>query len=1374
MRKLFCASSDEFIESIKADLDQGYGFVPLIGTGVSAPSGVPIIHQVRAYLEWCLWLALPVEHAREHDPRLDPRADRSLDRPWNPRIDAWPALDVSDLSRKDGAELLALLLAQRRTANADDPLIEIVQQALGAAPDWRSSLLFLSRLELDRRTREVALGAPDYRVVDQFFKHILDDKCPTLSHRMLAQLADRMRFHILLTTNFDDLLEQAFTERGSPLTTFDVHLHGQLPAIQLLKGCLAFVKLHGGRHGVRADYSLDADPAADDLRHFVSYLTNRHEFESVARPGGAREVKNHLLVLGTSARDRRIQAMIKHAWQSVPSLKVYWVCHTSRDREEAEKFFREIAPNGSPDGRFVGIHHFWLGFLLLELYQHLHQALPPTGIPFPAAARVSAPPTRPLATDDELAAPEFRRFVERIENAWRSVRSSKGPRLITVASPAGMTGVTSAASQLFQRLADKGSECIWLDLDDVFSTDDLFEQILESITTRVGIPDWVPMVQSTDVKSRAKVLRHATGHLGKEWVLFLNARESPGSNLLYPPPPGTRASVPPEIFDTNGWLDYVPPPVSTSRGPAVAAEDGPHGRAVQLLHEILISGKLGDDTSTREAFLRLLPEITGESCPNVSCILLCRKPPSPQAGNDLLADLNRNGFTHQIVLEQSLTSDAEEIGAGIADLATAEWMPFLLPLVLMRRTRYLATIAAARFVETSEQNWDVAIQKLKTLESQARGLVRRKPGGFMWMHCRFRDQVREEYRRAHLVRGKAGRRAWERRLQDTHWSLAEWCERLHLATQSPSAAFEAIYFALQSAEAALRAAEFARSRNYQRVAEHLRRVFSLAERALVEADTRIMYLGFSKGRCRRLVQIRDVYVERVRALAMGLPPGQRSLRASVLEACFGLQRKCLEIKAKVAREVSEHRKGYERQRQLRHLLARREPGGERVREDQHAEVRKLFDEKVKAHHPVTWSDWWRHVGTLGTASRSYQEAWSSFQRVLEYYDCADARPDEVVQRVRNRCQRGKEDLECLAVAKVFVRQVQLDLAMCKLAKRMGKRNNARSAKRQALQDYERARELLGVVSTNHWHGVRNNWRRIEMYRAVIETLDPDQVPDFGIARRYLNSAERHMLQFDPGRTSLPFAVIELHRADVSISDALSRPVDEQEGMRFGEFRTELLDLTVDAQLPRAAENDLVRSVVRKLSPRCACEIQAAIDYAQAALDRARPILLRNERNVWWSTWYFERRMKVIELFLWSTLGESRTEIPFLGLEAAPSITRTIVDELLDDAERMVRFDVYRLATVVDCYLSCWRALQIRLACDSDPRADRLLARQKDMLRRLLDIKAVLHEVMKARLRIPRQTEFLARGKLDRDVAKYVRSVCQSVDAAVERYTGPVR
>jgi hypothetical protein len=70
------------------------------------------------------------------------------------------------------------------------------------------------------------------------------------------------------------------------------------------------------------------------------------------------------------------------------------------------------------------------------------------------------------------------------------------------------------------------------------------------------------------------------------------------------------------------------------------------------------------------------------------------------------------------------------------------------------------------------------------------------------------------------------------------------------------------------------------------------------------------------------------------------------------------------------------------------------------------------------------------------------------------------------------------------------------------------------------------------------------------------------------------------------------------------------------------------------------------------------------------MDCVEPILQERRRNVWWTTWSFERYLRLISMSVWTSVFEKETPIPFLGLESAASGAAGIADELLDDALRI--------------------------------------------------------------------------------------------------------
>ena len=145
-------------------------------------------------------------------------------------------------------------------------------------------------------------------MIDSFFVHFTEEKRPNTAHMLLAHLADVLRIKVILTTNFDSLIELAFQRFDMPVATFDVHYKAVLPDARLVRATRSIVKLHGGRYGLRADLSLDTSPEQNDVENFLAYLS--------AYDGTGRQPAKHqrdLLVMGISGQERRTVNLICRA-----------------------------------------------------------------------------------------------------------------------------------------------------------------------------------------------------------------------------------------------------------------------------------------------------------------------------------------------------------------------------------------------------------------------------------------------------------------------------------------------------------------------------------------------------------------------------------------------------------------------------------------------------------------------------------------------------------------------------------------------------------------------------------------------------------------------------------------------------------------------------------------------------------------------------------------------------------------------------------------------------------------------------------------------------------------------------------------------------
>src|SRR5580704_16962508 len=166
-------AAQDFINDVKAQVDNGYGFVPFIGAGLSAPSAIPLIWEIETYLQQCIGRALGL---------ISPKMPS-----WNPRTDQWPPFSTQYYD-PPGSWTIQLQNAIDALRQRDrwDPNLRVFQEAQGAIAEWRTSLLFLSRVTLERRgmgrqQRDYfALDAPRQEVIDAGIREIMKGNTPTL------------------------------------------------------------------------------------------------------------------------------------------------------------------------------------------------------------------------------------------------------------------------------------------------------------------------------------------------------------------------------------------------------------------------------------------------------------------------------------------------------------------------------------------------------------------------------------------------------------------------------------------------------------------------------------------------------------------------------------------------------------------------------------------------------------------------------------------------------------------------------------------------------------------------------------------------------------------------------------------------------------------------------------------------------------------------------------------------------------------------------------------------------------------------------------------------------------------------------------------
>ncbi len=400
----------------------------------------------------------------------------------------------------------------------------IQEKAIRALSDWKSTLTFLSRIHVDRHDRLV-LGDEQAAIIDAFNQFITRGRNPNLCHQMIAHLSMPMRFHTILSTNFDDLTEAAFRDQGIPLASMAVTTTGGLPSHHAVAAQDTLVKLHGQFHETRADKSLDEEPNDSDKATFASYMQRGKGHPHRPQHGVTDDSPiDRLLVIGYSGSDHRCVQLIRHWLENASTPRpddklVYWICHNDADVAKVKRLFRSetlaqrivITENSRPD------------YLLFELYQRLCYALPPgsNAYEFPHATppyraslltsthtgRAAASPQSPELSREQTEF-EIKQCIlscvhrRKHNGKWKVTRAkpwqpfyrlkdTEGPTPSMDHSHAWLidasTVVASGAALAYEELTRTPSrKVMWFELNDAMDGDAVFRDFVRTLSVRCG------------------------------------------------------------------------------------------------------------------------------------------------------------------------------------------------------------------------------------------------------------------------------------------------------------------------------------------------------------------------------------------------------------------------------------------------------------------------------------------------------------------------------------------------------------------------------------------------------------------------------------------------------------------------------------------------------------------------------------------------------------------------------------------------------------------------------------------------------------------------------------------------------------------------
>lgn len=358
----------------------------------------------------------------------------------------------------------------------------IAERAIRSLHDWRATLAFLSELRLLDKGG-LLMGDGDPAVVDAFNIHITRGRKPNFIHSMLCHLSAPARFRVILTTNFDTLIEDAFKEMGEHIETISVSLKGTLPDPEVVHARDTVVKMHGTLSETRADFSLDESPSKESRRRFFHYVLGHNPGELATKNHPA-YLPSHLLVCGYSGNDTLCVEMMKHLLDAGgPDAKIFWVCNSGRSTAELCRNFPEEAYKG----RIIVTQTDRLDLLLYELFQHLCLSLPGGGFSYQYTPNV--PPAVRLAANHpagEHCKELTDWFKKGCRHRWAADDDAKWKARLRIVN--GRPGVLETLRNAVDELvSSRRVNPIWLELEDYADTWSLAYEFLLIISIKLGL-----------------------------------------------------------------------------------------------------------------------------------------------------------------------------------------------------------------------------------------------------------------------------------------------------------------------------------------------------------------------------------------------------------------------------------------------------------------------------------------------------------------------------------------------------------------------------------------------------------------------------------------------------------------------------------------------------------------------------------------------------------------------------------------------------------------------------------------------------------------------------------------------------------------------
>jgi hypothetical protein len=815
----------DFIHEIVEEHRAGFGFVPFVGSGLSVASGIITAQNFDSFLANTVRLCCDKQWNLPNDgwPPYPTREGITKTRDWigielaklkksaclSNRLFSLPKsfekiksqiLDDLYDERASARDILTLLNeAVDPQGNRQTPTwttkAELNERAVLSLRDWRATLVFLASLRYDRDTERNVLTAINTSVIDSFSTHITRGRRRNLAHSMLCHLASRMRMRVILTTNFDTLIEDAFAELGEPLRVLQVSNKGALPSAQTVHSMNCCIKLHGELHETRADFTLNDAPSLDDLATFFHYVRGRARSDGTSAiplrfPGkeSSEFIPSHLLVCGYSGSDERCRRMIEYVLDCDKGTKVFWICHTeaSMDWLLEKTRLREFK-----EKQFFVTQTERTDLLLYQLYQRVTLSLPRGGFNYQFNHNYPPADWQHADRGETDEDPESKSFDQGAIK--RRVR--------------GAHNGLERMSRLCHALA-VNKQCIWLELEDYSDVYGVAQELFQIISLRSGNYEiehtsFIPRRQAgtekppdeTEWTDRIQCVMAAWRLRPEDYVIFIYGRNGPGGRRGWAEDwDGVDHywKVDGQLKDFRVLLDGL---IRCGFSVVYAPYDTNRRKAEQALYgEVLSEGVFGKVGAAKVFPFALAPE----------GVSICDDEPW---GEDIPTLENQSQWTQPIKRLKKEIDELDKRAGSNEKAGSHDLRRFLFDASLFRQSRHYSAliseplIACPRpfnsdFIDNDIVRDEITKEWLKA--DWLTPLLREKRGGYLWLY----RHTRMAFRILAAERTEPGATAVDKlaeKLSKAHFGIGNWYQEAFCATSHAEPLLEALYHFWQAA-----------------------------------------------------------------------------------------------------------------------------------------------------------------------------------------------------------------------------------------------------------------------------------------------------------------------------------------------------------------------------------------------------------------------------------------------------------------------------------------------------------------------------------------------------------------------------------------------